>query len=181
EAAAAGDLHHALLATPLAPPGEPELVARVTGHAEPDRDLAHHRLWARPVADVPLHQPGRGEDVEEDVLPAALDGPVTVVVDVLEVPGRDRGGDHERRGDVDHQLGQDGGCPVGTGLGGHRRSSRQAGSVSSASTSSNATRTGRPMCTRSGSMSSSSPTMRTPSMSWTSAMTMGSRRPGTGG
>ncbi len=59
--------------------------------------------------------------------------------------------------------------------------SRHAGSVSSSSTRWNSTWTGRPMRTWSGSVPVSSPTIRTPSSSATSAITIGSARPGTGG
>src|SRR5205823_13680032 len=102
-------------------------------------------------------------------------GLVPVVVHVLVVPGRDRGGDHERGRDVDHEFRQDG---VGYG---HGRSSRQAGSVRSPSIFTNSARTGMPTRTWPVSTPSSSPTMRTPSVSWTSATTNGAWRPGTGG
>src|ERR1700733_3322333 len=153
--------------------GERERVASVARHAEPDRDLSHQRLRSGPVGDVALHQASGGEDVDEDVLAAPLDGPVSVVMHVLEVPGCDRGGDYERRGDVDHQLRQP---QIGP-----RGSSRQAGSVSVSSTRTNSTRTGKPIRTRSGLTCSSSPTIRTPSVSCTSATTIGSDLPGTGG
>ena len=57
----------------------------------------------------------------------------------------------------------------------------QAGSVSSSSTRTNVARTGSPIRTWSGRTPGISPTIRTPSGSCTSATTMGSRLPGTGG
>src|SRR5690349_18678574 len=182
EAAPADDLDHAVLPAVLAfpgldhPPGDGQRVPRVAGHAEPDVDLADQRVRASPVGDVPLHQAGGGEDVDEDVLAAARRGLVPVVVHVLEVPGRDRRGDHERGRDVDHEFRQN-----GAGGHGHGRSSRQAGSVRSLSIFTNSARTGMPTRTWSGSTPSSSPTIRTPSVSWTSATTNGAWWPGTGG
>ena len=60
-------------------------------------------------------------------------------------------------------------------------SGRQAGSVRSSSILTNSARTGRPIRTWPGAAPSSSPVIRTPSGSWTSATTMGSFLPGTGG
>ena len=59
-----------------------------------------------PVDDVPLHQPGVGEDVHEDVLGTLGLRHVAVVVDVLPVAGGDRGRHDERRVAVERQLGQ---------------------------------------------------------------------------
>ena len=60
-------------------------------------------------------------------------------------------------------------------------SGRQAGNVSSSSTRTNVARTGNPIRTWSGRTPGISPTIRTPSGSCTSATTIGSRLPGTGG
>src|ERR1700693_762681 len=87
------------------PAGEGECVTGVARYAEADGDLAHECLGSRPVGRVTLDEAG-GEDIEQDVLAAALDGPVPVVVNILEVPSRDRSRDHERRRDLDHQLRQ---------------------------------------------------------------------------
>ena len=58
---------------------------------------------------------------------------------------------------------------------------RQAGSVRSSSILTNSARTGSPIRTWPGSTPNSSPTIRTPSGSCTSAITIGSFLPGTGG
>src|SRR6185437_6123568 len=84
--------------------GEGERVAGVAGGAEPDRDRAEDRLVAGPGRDKALDQAGRGQDVHEDVFAAAGDREVTVVVDLREVAGRERGTDHEGRVHVDRQA-----------------------------------------------------------------------------
>ncbi len=150
-------------------PGERQRVPRVAGHAEPDRRPRGPARAAGPVGDVPLHQARGGEDVEEDVLAAARHGQVPVVVHVLEVPGGERGGDHERRRDLDHAapaarsrwLGHAGPLPP--------RGQRQL-----VVDPWNSARTGMPMRTWSGSAPISSPTIRTPSVQPTSATTNGS-------
>ncbi len=81
-------------------------VVGVAGCAEADVHLTHQRFRARPVRDVPLHQAGRGEDVDEDVLRAAFHSEVAVVVHVLEVTGRERRADHERGRGLHVPLGQ---------------------------------------------------------------------------
>ena len=83
--------------------GEGQRVAGVARGAEPDLDRAEDRLVAGPGRDEALDQAGGGKDVHEDVFAAAGDGEVTVVVDLGEVTGRERGGDDERRRHVDGQ------------------------------------------------------------------------------
>ena len=158
-------------------PGERERVAGVRRSTEPQLagrgpappGPAHSR-------DVALHEPGRREDVEEDVLRPALRGQVAVVVDVLEVPGGQRGADHEGRGD--RQLpGRERRADVGLvrlgvrrtslpiGRGGPERRERQLvvdlGRTRRAPAS--------PISTVSGSTPRSSPIIRTPSSSSTTA------------
>src|SRR4051794_10928086 len=140
--------------------------------AEPQRagtydELGSDRL-AGPVADVLLHQPGRAQDVHEDVLRAVRLCEVAIVVHVLVVARGDRGGRDER--------GRDRQLPHGERGPPHRASS-QIGRVSSSSTSSQPTTTGSPIARSSG-LPRTSATKRTPSSSSTSAIVTGSSRPG---
>src|SRR5689334_15361431 len=142
------------------------------GCTEPQRAGAYDEpgsdRLASPVADVLLHQPGRAQDVHEDVLGAVRLGEVPVVVHVLVVARRDRRRHHERRRDRELPLGQQRVL--------HRATS-QIGSVRSSSTLSQPTTTGSPMARSSG-LPRTSATNRTPSSSSTSAIVTGSSRPG---
>ena len=52
--------------------GERQRIVRERGHAEPDRQLRHHRFGPGPVGEEPDAQPVGGEDVHEDVGRALL-------------------------------------------------------------------------------------------------------------
>src|SRR5439155_8639034 len=97
-----------------------------------------------------------------------------IVVDILEVAGRERCRDDERRRHVDRQFRQD------LSDGGHR-TGLQNGSVNSSSMRVSATSTGMPIATAPGSTSMSSPSIRTASSNSTSATTNGGCLPGTFG
>ena len=101
------------------------------------------------------------------------DGAFPVVVHVLEVPGGQRRGDTKVGVTSITRSGQ--GSVSAEPPGGQGQGSR------SSSTRTNSARTGSPIRTWSGRTPGSSPTIRTPSGSWTSAMTSGSFLPGTGG
>src|SRR5690606_29801422 len=109
------------------------------------------------------------------VLGAALDRLVTIVVHILEIPGGQRGTDDEGGIGVDHQLRQFGPDRDGGRFDrGSHAITFQNGSAVSSSSFSKSTCTGSPTSTLSGSMPRSSPSMRTPSSSSTSATTNGS-------
>src|SRR5262249_2354287 len=131
----------------------------------------HHRVRPRPVGDETLHQPGVGQDVQEDVAGPLRHRGIPVVVHILIVPSRDGRAHHERRRHVNPKLRQ-----LRTD---HRRS--HTGSVSSSSIRTNEPLTGSPISTSSTGTSTSSANTRTPSTSSTSATTNGISRPGTGG
>ena len=147
--------------------GEHQRVAGVRRRAEPDRDRPRARRGPGPVGDVALHQPGGGQDVEEDVLASPCDCARSrswwtswksrVAM---------RRADHERRRHRQAPLRQLGPRP--------RRAlmpaSRRAGSGRRRSAGSRP-RTGIPISTSSGSQSTSSPTIRTPSSRSTRAST----------
>src|SRR5690606_3357017 len=150
---------------------------------EPQLDRLDPRRRARPVGQIPLHQPGVGEDVDEDVLGTLGLRLVPVVVHVLEIAGGQRRRHDERRIGMDFQFGQlgahlDDGCAH---VSGSQAYSVQLGPLSVSGRSMNITRTGMPICTAAGSTLRSSPSIRTPSSSSTSAMTNGRVRPGTFG
>src|SRR5690606_38580415 len=141
---------------------------------------------AGPVGDVALHEARVGEDVDEDVLRSALLSLVAIVVHVLEVAGGQSRRHDEGGIGVDLEGGQ--ALARRDGRGAHTSSSRgfQAYSVhgcppvsSSPGKSRKVTSTGIPMRTCPGSTSRSSPSIRTPSSSSTSATTKGTCRPGT--
>ena len=69
----------------------PGIVGRTRGGSAPTRA----RAGPGPVGDEAADEPVGGEDVHEDVLRAALDGQVGVVVDVLVVALSDGGGHDE--------------------------------------------------------------------------------------
>src|ERR1700734_1925243 len=158
-------------------------VVGVPRHTQSQPDRLDQRRRAGPVGDVALHQAGVGENVDEDVLGPLGLRLVPVVVDVLVVTGGDRRRDDERRVAVQRQLRQ-----LRADLyrrGAHASGSHaynvQAGPMSLAGKSIYVALTGIPTSTVAGSTLRSSPSIRTPSSSCTSAMTNGSVRPGTFG
>ena len=84
-------------------PGHRHRVARIVGRTEADLHRLEQRVRAGPVGDVAPDEPVAGEDVHEDVGRAALVRQPRVVVDVLVVARRDRGGDDQRAGERDRQ------------------------------------------------------------------------------
>jgi len=82
-------------------PGERQRVAGVAGRAEPDLDRAQDGLRPGPAGHETLDQPGGGQDVDEDVLAAAGDREIPVVMNLGKVTGRQRRSDHERGVHVD--------------------------------------------------------------------------------
>src|SRR5690606_22980215 len=96
ETVAAGDRDGQVAAGDLGDgAGHRQGVACVERPAQAPRDRLAGRARARSVGDEALHQAGVGEDVDEDVLRAALARLVAIVVHVLEIPGGQRGADHE--------------------------------------------------------------------------------------
>lgn len=120
----------------------------VERNAQAQRDLLDDRARPGPVGDEPLHQAGIGEDIDEDVLGAALDRLVAIVVHILEIPGGQRGTDDEGGIGVDHQLRQFGTDRDGGRFdGGSHAITFQYGSAVSSSSFSKSTCTGRPTST----------------------------------
>ncbi len=77
--------------------GEGQRVVGIGGSAEPDPRRRDDVLRTGPVADVARHQPDRGVDVQEDVGRSAGVSEIAVVVDVLEVAGREGAADDQGR------------------------------------------------------------------------------------
>ena len=86
--------------------GVRQRVPGVHRHAEPDRELADHRVGPGPVGEEPAAVAGVREDVHEDVRRALRLRVLAVVVHRHEVARRDRAGDDHRRGHVDHERRQ---------------------------------------------------------------------------
>src|SRR3954464_4779047 len=158
-------------------------VVRVPRHAETQLDRPDDGGRSCPVGDVALHQPRVGEDIDKNILGSLGLRLVAVVMDVLIVTGRYRRGHDERRIAVQRKLRQlrsdrDRWCTHASGSHAYRV---QAGPPAPSGKSIYVAWTGIPISTAGGSTPRSSPSIRTPSSSSTSAMTNGNVRPGTFG